>query len=377
MKKLQLIIFSFFYISILLNCTVSNEKTNIFKIVNFTIPHEKSTIESIDWRVHTQGDVNFFTYIDTTSTLYLFDIFRDKIIDSVELKMNDEGIDFRYFPRRICYHKKDSIFILPDDGQHTVFLVNSKGEVKRRWDIKLVLDYSYLLSGYSWNPVEFVNGKLIIRFIPRMSPDANRKVFFNIPPDIVVNLETDSIFRTGIWPKKYSSHNFNDAQTQRIVLENQKEANIIYSFNADHNLYIFREQEFVKEVNAKSDYIDDFDIYSDDSLNNIGYKMRFLTTAPVYNNLFYDVKRKEYYRIALHKTKYIDEETNRKKRAFDRPWSVIILDTNFNIIDEIKFSPKEYRAGPLLMTSEGLLIPHASEDSDFYSFSYSNLSDLR
>lgn len=377
MSKLQLIGFFVLLVLILFNCTFSNEKANDFKKYDLTIPIEKTAIESIDWRVHAQRGINFITYIDTASTLFLFDIFQDRVLDSVKLQMDHIDIDYKYYPRRICYHNKDSIFILPDNGHRSIFLIGSDGEVRQEWNIDLILEYPYLLSAYSSNPMYFEKGKLLIRFIPNMSPYANRKVFFEIPPDLVFDIQKDSIYRVGAWPKKYSTQNFNDFAPQRMILPDKGDMKILYSYNADHNLYVLNDQKIIQEVRAKSDYIDNFKLYSDDSLNNIAYKMRYLITAPVYTKIFYDSSRKEYYRVALHRTSYIDEKTNNKKQGFDRPWSVIVFDSTFSKINEVKFSPEEYRAGPLLMSSEGLLIPQTSENNDFYSYSYTNFNSLR
>jgi len=377
MTKLQLLGLFVLFGGILCSCTPKNEKTIDIKTHDFCIPIDRSAIESIDWRVRKQGEMDFLTYIDTASNLYLFDIFRDRVVDSIKLKMNEVGIDFDYYPRRTCYHNKDSIFILPDDGKRSIFMTDAKGEVKQRWDIDLFLDYPYLLSGYSWNPLYFKNDKFFVRFIPNMNFNANRSTFFNIPPDLVIDTKSDSIWRIGKWPKKYRTQNFNSAQTQRIVLSDKEEVKIIYSHAADHHLYIFNEKEFIKKVSAKSNYINEFEIYSDDSLDNIAYTMRYLSTAPEYTKIFFDSNKNEYYRVALHRTNYIDEETNRKKQGFDRPWSIIVLDSTFQKIEEVELNPEEYRAGPLLMTSKGLLIPETSKKDSYYRYTYTNFNSLR
>ncbi len=365
-----------FFGGMLLSCTSKSEKVKDIRAHDFKIPTEIAAVENMGWRVQSEGGMDFITYIDTASNLYLFDVMRNRVVDTVKLQMSETGIDFNYYPRRVYYHSKDSIFILPDDGSRSIFMVNARGEIERKWDIDLKVDYPYLVSGYHWNPLCFKDGKLIVRFIPNINFNNNRNTFFNIPPDLVINTNNDSIWRIGKWPKKYRTQNFNAAQTHRIVLSN-REVQIIYSHDADHNLYVFNEKDFKGKVTAKSNYISEFDIYSDDSLDNIAYTMRYLSTAPRYKDIFYDAQRKEYYRVALHRTNYIDKETNRKKRGFDRPWSIIILDSTFEKIDEVKFDPDEYRAGPLLMTSEGLWIPRTSENGDFYNYSFSNFNQLR
>ena len=360
-----------------MSCTSKSEKNQKVQTHNFKIPTEKAAVENIDWRVQSEGGVDFITYIDTASNLYLFDVMRNRVVDTVKLQMSATGIDFNYYPRRVCYHSKDSIFVLPDGGSRSIFMVNARGEIERKWDIDLKVDYPYILSAYRSNPVYFEKNKLFIGLIPRMNEDTDRNTIFSIPPDIALNIKNDSTLSIGQWPEHYKTESYSDGTPERIALTSKDGVKIIYSYKADHHLYISNEKGSVKKRTARSSYIDHFDPYPEDSSNNIAYRMRYLQTTPQYRKILYNSQRKEYYRVALHRTNYIDKETNRKKRGFDQPWSIIVLDSTFEKIDEVKFDPDEYRAGPLLMTSEGLWIPRTSENGDFYNYSFSNFNQLR
>jgi hypothetical protein len=62
-----------------------------------------------------------------------------------------------------------------------------------------------------------------------------------------------------------------------------------------------------------------------------------------------------YYRIAKH-SQPISNSDGTSNNFFDASWSIIVLDDNLKVIDEILFSPKEYVMGRVFIIKGGLLL---------------------
>ncbi len=76
-------------------------------------------------------------------------------------------------------------------------------------------------------------------------------------------------------------------------------------------------------------------------------------TSGLIINVNYDKYHHFYYLSVRHK---VPMNSERKKMAEFSPWSIIVLDDNFNYIDELLMEPEKYVPGELLVVKDGILI---------------------
>ncbi len=148
---------------------------------------------------------------------------------------------------------------------------------------------------------------------------------------------------------------------------------IIYSYLQDDSLriYNFFTGEFVKNVEAKSRYINKFNSMKDlENVENINkYIIDYIRLEPKYSGIIYDNYNKLYYRTAKHRIEFI-ENAETINYMFYYLWSMIILDENFNYIDEIVFNNKKLlmNFNAFITTKNGFLGPFEKvEDKNIFS----------
>lgn len=271
---------------------------------------------------------------------------------SISLNEITNSYSFDYTILKFYVHNLDSIFILPDESK-SIFLINQKGNLINEWTIsKETYNYDFLLSGFVLSSFNYYNNTIYVRFVPRINQFKNLELYHTILPELLLNIKTNTILFGGGWPEKYKTENFYDSYPSSILLKDS----IIYSFAASHEIYIFNDS-LVAKHEAKSNFIDTFEVFPTDSIGNIGFTMKYLTTAPKYGNVLYDKYRKKYYRIAFHRTEYENPDKKTVKGSLDQPWSLIILNESFKPINEFSFHPSEYAYGPIFITKEGVLLP--------------------
>jgi len=131
-----------------------------------------------------------------------------------------------------------------------------------------------------------------------------------------------------------------------MLMYNKKE--LLVSYGTLHELYLYKSPVHFRTVNAKSKYLDTFRYEQED------YETQQRTDG-VYNNIKYDRFRNLYYRIVRHNQPFSNPDGT-SNEYFDAPWSIIVLDKNLNVIDEISFKAREYILGRVVITKEGLLL---------------------
>ncbi len=137
-----------------------------------------------------------------------------------------------------------------------------------------------------------------------------------------------------------------------LIDENQ---NLILSYWCAHELFILDSLGGVsKTKTVKSKYIDSFKPIAfnvADSENK-----RRSSTEPAYVGLHYDSYRNLYYRIVLHRQEYLQAGQIKVNKQEDRTFSVIVFDSNFNVLRERFFEANKYQATISFITKEGLFL---------------------
>lgn len=236
-----------------------------------------------------------------------------------------------------------------------LFLINSKGEIKNTWDLTNVLNQK---GGFGTmctmiSRISYLNGLLFIKInaiesIPR---------YFEKPFVGVFKLGSDSLELVDIYIhnlKKYLNGLSSSFWPPFVIDDIGK---IIVSFDYDHSLFKYLAPDFNSfiELPAKSNYINtsftydiqDFDQKSSSEITDI--------QNPSYATILYNRYLNEYYRIALHSQKYMNSDST-YNTFFDKSWSVLVLDSNFNLKKEIFIPEKKYLFTEFFISRDGFYI---------------------
>lgn len=176
---------------------------------------------------------------------------------------------------------------------------------------------------------------------------------------------------TGIWPKKYTENNsyiIHGSDVSRAICDNK----LIFSFGMDHNLYVYDSSQLIRKVFVKSKYIDSLEITDKSKINDPWYIKQSTNTFSFYKGIVYDKYRKLFYRIAVHKQVFSNQDGTINLLG-DNPWSIIITDTNFKVLDEIYIPAKTLDFNSIIVTANYLLIHRYYENNyqtkhDFIGF---------
>jgi hypothetical protein len=360
--------------SIILSCCNVPEYFQQQKKIIIQFPAKKENVQSFEYSVFYHEEHHYLPCIINKTELGLINIENNQYnklfsLDSLAQARGNLKESYNIYLKSI-----DSIFVLPDETK-AVYLMNKNGELINKWEIETPKSYNYVLSGFSTIPVNFEDNKLLIRIVPLISPYKQKAIYFNDPPDLMIDLtESAEISYSGGWPKNYLEENFYDSYPSRCVRIDGDKKEVVYSFSAEHDLYVYNYNNRNPEHrSAKSDFINNFELFPDDSIGNISFTMKYLITSPRYGMVYYDRFRKLFYRIAFHKTSYLNEDGETSKGAIDQPWSLVVLNQDYEKILEKKFDPNDYTYGPMIITKGGLLIRKRKDDDqlDTYQREYS------
>jgi hypothetical protein len=136
----------------------------------------------------------------------------------------------------------------------------------------------------------------------------------------------------------------------------------VFSFFGDHRLFYVDADSSLQSKEVKSKYLDDkmplFPMYGERE-NTYDY----LLASDHYESILYDKFRNIYYRFAFPKQQYegMEELTHLKEAA--NLFSVMVLDENLNILEEILFDEKRHLPNNVFVGKEGLYISTSHPDN--------------
>ncbi len=149
------------------------------------------------------------------------------------------------------------------------------------------------------------------------------------------------------FPEKYiiTGDSYNDHLPSACIGKNN---NICVSFGADDNISLYHDSTLLLRKKVRSIYIDKFNPYPDEKLFDMLYLKNYVAEEPKYINIIYDPFENVYYRIVKHR-----HEKSASNDAGDS-WSVIMLDTELNVLGELKFT-SDYKKDIFIPTPVGII----------------------
>jgi hypothetical protein len=176
------------------------------------------------------------------------------------------------------------------------------------------------------------------------------------------------------FPRQYSATSWWHVVGNEVsrVPNNNKE--IVYSFPMNDTLFVYSHDGILKrKVSAPSGYFGDFPPPPIDERteNNSEKLTNYLLQLKRYVAILYDPFKDRYYRIVAHWQPLKNEEGVKNVNS-DAPWSIIVLDSDLQILGEQKIEPYTYKFDGVVVTEKGLLVRnnyfHSKEDRDKISY---------
>jgi len=289
----------------------TNEKINI-KLDSSII---KSINGTIDYQMLNENEVGFYSW--RNKKLFILNI----------RNYNINKYDFA-----ACLDKKDSK-IVPSSSKQFPFIYNGD-------KLSFFCVYSDL----------FLNNITTI------------KKYFSLNNTITINIsDTKCTYYTfGHFPANYQKGNTYADYFFYNCMNDVGE--LIYSFSANDSIFVYSENgEFIKQYEAKSKYSKEFLPYDLSKRLDLNYKRQYVFSNDWYTNIVYDKYRKLYYRFYKKEVSYLNDK-NKIRKPNEIPWSLIVLDKNFNKINEIDINPAKYSLKHLIPMKEGVYVGHPYEE---------------
>lgn len=188
------------------------------------------------------------------------------------------------------------------------------------------------------------------------------------PVSCNINISNNKIIYGINYPDQYVEGDFGGVYFNTIYHALGDDNNCLYSFPADHYVYSYSTDfSTYRKFYMGSRYtptINSSDCNSLELMKDKDLRIKYFISQHSYSNLLYDQYRKVYYRIAQHPL------TGWERGAFPKPFSIIVMDINGNLISEtpIQKNYKELNLHNMHVTKEGLLIQMNTLDENVIEF---------
>ncbi|RHJ93000.1 DUF4221 family protein [Parabacteroides bouchesdurhonensis] len=250
-------------------------------------------------------------------------------------------------------------------GSPVLYQIDRNGHIQKKYDYSITkekhtctpTDFNSLV----YKPLTIVDGKIYCMQFP-IPPNASEEVLRKTPLSITIDTSTNEVSSLPLsypilW-KKGTGMGLNP-HCSRIYNGKQ----FIYAFRINENIVVTQDHIHSTSYPIKSRYIQ--------TLVNEGYPRdlsfedfcKKSDEQAVYGNIVYDQYRNVYYRFAY------PECTTQKNTPFEyifcrKEFSIIIIDSNFNIIGETLFPAGQYAPGLFFVNKEGLYLSENNIDNE-------------
>ncbi|MGI6370197.1 MAG: DUF4221 family protein [Candidatus Kapaibacterium sp.] len=239
-------------------------------------------------------------------------------------------------------HTLDSIFAIVC-YQNKLCQFSRQGELVNEWDIKL-FDDSISYEAYFLKPL--INDDVIYFEI---GADLSVPAFYNTKHIGMIKLLDGKIrgYKKIInYPDFYRQDSSYLLLDVNKLIYNNKE--LLISYGLSHDLYLYKDDTNYRTINVKSRYLDTF------RYEQTNYRDQQIEDGK-YSDILYDKYRNLYYRVVRHNQNMYNPDGT-VNDYWDCSWSIIFLNSDLSIIDEIFFPAKKYLACEVVITSEGILL---------------------
>ena len=335
--------------------TLELSEDKIFKLDSETV-QETQLIQ-----LFTQNDSLYFSFSNAyDNSIVFYDFVSGSFVSKVKFEkegQNGVGNFTSYY-----YHTKDSIYIY-HQWNEKIFLLNNQSMKYKDFDFKTQSFHSETLSVPSPYPLTIAPMRKVENYMVCTGMQYNEDSKKNEPSTILYNINTGEIKFANHFPDLYKNKQWGQVFAYRYACTTFNKNTMILSYGADHNITVYNiEEDKSEEFNAGTKYFSKINPFNFKANREaaIDHYMENLC----YRNILYDEYRNLYYRFA-----YLPYPSyNKDDKYLRRPFSVIIIDSEFNIVGETLLPEFEYLILQTFVSPDGLHIQILSDDDDFMKF---------
>ncbi|MCE7054895.1 DUF4221 domain-containing protein [Algoriphagus sp. AGSA1] len=291
-----------------------------------------------------------------------------------------EGPNGVGFVQGFFVHSMDSIFLFGfPDGELHLSDTTAKVISKINYEPPAGHDFAFIHNAYFVSDPILLGDKLLVKTRPNMRASEATSAYLSdkkLTYSIDLNSNEVTLSKMG-YPADYT---LGGAKLLDFSMA-RAEDKLVYSFIADHNLYVSDlEGEVHSVVPAKSQYLEQtFQSFPD--ITDRTALQSYLFASDRYERVLYDKYRGVFYRFVFPKVAIENEEEINQLRRFPRKFSVMILDKELNILGEKLMPENTYYPGNSFVGEEGLYISINHPDNpknreDLMSFEVFKLREL-
>lgn len=305
-------------------------KVNSLKIISIG---DRITTNPLVSQIYDENNSIKYILLDDNN-LHIFDYNSGNLEKSISINSSLErgcGILNNY--SGFYYHSLDSIFIY-NYKVKMVFLIDSESNIKKKWNVvnnqlaKYPVDPEALTS----SPIVFYNGYILLSGSGNGQP--NDATESNKPVSCLININNDSLKYVVGYPEQYRRGNFGGVYFNTIYHTNVDGSAVMYSFPADHNVYLFNckllKMDTLYAGSRNIKYIESSPLNFLDLYIDKNKRIEYYVKQPSYGNIIYDKYRELYYRIA--RVSLLDWKST--DVGFRKPFSIITISKKGKILSE-------------------------------------------
>ena len=270
------------------------------------------------------------------------------------------------------YINSDSIIIY-NDGKKTVFLIDSNGNIQKRWNIPRSDNYTQWVSS-----VDALNGTRIEsdheKFLLSGSilGALSQAKGLTIPISECLYKESGEWKSVAYYPDLYMQYNWGGYYMNCTYVTKDSKGRYLYSFPIlDKVLRYNNDFSLCDTIPMKSRYDKGIEEFAFDGSEDETNEIRYYISQTTYSNIIYDPYRNLYLRLAEHPLQDWNE-----KGAFCKPFSIVISDTKGEILSESSISTdyKKFHYQNMHVCKEGIAIAMENPDENHIYFACIKIS---
>lgn len=260
-------------------------------------------------------------------------------------------------PAGFTFLSKDSLLFL--SGQNNEFCIsNASLKPCVRWRVKQSIHPFNIYLYTAFQPLYYKNGFIYSLLDPSIGnvivDEEKINQVYKVPNGAATKLYDTSFLKNDIgkYPSLFSSkHSYNTTNSTYCV---SSAGDAVFSFGDFPELYMYHSDGSVSKAEARSRYHQPPQEFPFEKYTDYRYLREYKLRNSEYGNIFYDPYRHVYLRVYEHGTvgrlgaTPIDDFSK-------KPWSLMILDDDLDVLNEIKFS-YAYNPKSILVTRRGILI---------------------
>ena len=290
---------------------------------------------------------------DSCLHLYFQDMREKETVDftidqHAVLKRSDKVLKLKEYFFETYFKTDDSIYQLKI-GTKNLVLRNRNGDILNTYN----LDQNYTPIIFPPSNLKYRNNIFLLGNVSStigFGLKKDRLLYYRaVKPILLAKIidTTSHCLEISDFPEKYktSGDSYNDHLPSACI---GKDDNICVSFGADDNLSLYHDSTLLLRKEVKSLYIDKFNPYPDAKLFDMLYLKNYIADEPKYTNIIFDPFKNVYYRVVKHR------HNSAGSASIEKTWSVIVIDTELNVLGEMKFSG-DYKYDVFIPTPIGVV----------------------